>query len=266
LIERAHNNYWDSDYSWERGGEEWSDDWGDSRHQWSTTIFPRISGHFPVHTIVEIAPGYGRWSEYLLEHCREIFLVDLSPKCIEACKKRFSGKPSVHSYCNDGTTLPMLDSDSTDFVFSFDSLVHADIHTISSYLREIRRILKEGGAAFLHHSNLADCKPSAGGKIKTHQRDASVSAQAVRNIVRDARGVHLVSQELIPWGHENKYLTDCFTIIEKSAASDPLQPQVINNFDFMKEASLSRQRFIDSVSPFHDADGDLSEKPQNEKT
>jgi cyclopropane fatty-acyl-phospholipid synthase-like methyltransferase len=41
-----------------------------------------------------------------------------------------------------------------DFVYSFDVFVHLDLHTMWKYFREIQRVLKTGGTAFLHTSNL----------------------------------------------------------------------------------------------------------------
>jgi hypothetical protein len=49
----------------------------------------------------------------------------------------------------------MVETGSVDFVFSFDSLVHADAPTLEAYLRELTRVLRPGGVAFLHHSNMA---------------------------------------------------------------------------------------------------------------
>ena len=33
------------------------------------TIFPRIRECLPVGTILEIAPGFGRWTHYLKDYC-----------------------------------------------------------------------------------------------------------------------------------------------------------------------------------------------------
>jgi hypothetical protein len=48
----------------------------------------------------------------------------------------------------------MIENGSIDFAFSFDSLVHAESDVMSSYAHELARVLKPGGVAFLHHSNL----------------------------------------------------------------------------------------------------------------
>jgi len=41
-----------------------------------------------------------------------------------------------------------------DFIYCFDVFPHCDIHTIYSYLFEIRKLLKKDGRAFLSTANL----------------------------------------------------------------------------------------------------------------
>lgn len=49
-------------YDWKDSGEEWSAPWGNSAAQWFGTILPRTSQCLPAGTILEIAPGFGRWT------------------------------------------------------------------------------------------------------------------------------------------------------------------------------------------------------------
>ena len=66
-------------YDWKDEGEEWSAPWGTSSAQWFGAILPRIRDCLPAETILEIAPGFGRWTHYLKDHCR-----DLSGSSIES--------------------------------------------------------------------------------------------------------------------------------------------------------------------------------------
>jgi hypothetical protein len=50
----------------------------------------------------------------------------------------------------------MIAEESVDFVYSFDSLVHADAGVLEGYLSQFPRILSETGVAFIHHSNLGE--------------------------------------------------------------------------------------------------------------
>jgi SAM-dependent methyltransferase len=107
----------------------------------------------PARTILELAPGFGRFTPYLAEHCSNYIGVDLSANCVAACQERF---PQHRFYRNDGSGLPMITDGSVDFVFSFFSLIHAEEATVQAYLREFARVLAPQGGGFVHHSNLAE--------------------------------------------------------------------------------------------------------------
>ena len=59
--------------------------------------------------------------------------------------------------------LPEKSSNSLDFVILYDVLVHVDLHITNKYVREIARVLKPGGRAFLSTANfLSPGQPSFG--------------------------------------------------------------------------------------------------------
>lgn len=151
----ANQQAWDKLYTWEQGGDEWSAAWGGAATQWYGTLLPRVRAWLPAEHLLEIAPGHGRWTQFLHPHAGRMTLVDLSASCIEACRKRFAGVPHLQYAVNDGRSLAAAADRSVDLVFSFDSLVHVEADVVQGYLSEIARVLKPGGAAFLHHSNLA---------------------------------------------------------------------------------------------------------------
>ena len=66
-----NHRLWNDEYSWENGGHEWSAPWGTAVDQWSTTILRRIFPLLPAHTILEIAPGFGRWTPYLIRNSNQ---------------------------------------------------------------------------------------------------------------------------------------------------------------------------------------------------
>ncbi len=147
---------WDGVYAWADGGEEWSDDWGGAYSQWKWCLYPRIQQYMPVKTVLEIGPGFGRWTEYLLRECDDLFLVDLSESCIEACRDKFNNSKNINYFVNDGYSLDMIEDDSIDLAFSFDSLVHAERDVIEGYLEQISTKLKDNGVGVIHHSNLGE--------------------------------------------------------------------------------------------------------------
>src|SRR6202795_2264314 len=114
---------WKDPRQWADGGDGWSDGGGGARPQWYGAIFPRIARWLPVARLLEIAPGAGRWTQFLLQQTNEYYGVDYSQICVEQCRRRFVAFNKAHFIQNDGRSLEAIHDNSIDFVFSFDSLV-----------------------------------------------------------------------------------------------------------------------------------------------
>jgi ubiquinone/menaquinone biosynthesis C-methylase UbiE len=238
---------WDES-DWAEAGEEWSHDWGGSLAAWRGSLFPRLGGYLPVARALEIAPGFGRWTQYLKGHCDRLTLVDLTPKCIEACRRRFSADSNIEYAVNDGKTLPMIAAGSVDFAFSFDSLVHAEADAMESYVRELRRVLSANGVAFIHHSNCGRYRwffgltrklPRGQNFLRRHRiikddgwRGLSMTAERFREFC-DRHGLHLNSQEIITWGHS--WLMDCISVVTQPGSKQARPTQILENRDFFHE-------------------------------
>src|SRR5437870_3244420 len=96
---------WNEPSEWASNGDQWSRHWGGSEAQWRGTIFPRIHRFVPAPVILEIGPGYGRWTQYLKQLCSRLILVDLNQGCIDACKARFPSDSHISYHVNDGKAL-----------------------------------------------------------------------------------------------------------------------------------------------------------------
>lgn len=202
-------------------GDEWSSAWGGVEKQWHEYILPRINAFVPTSTILEIAPGFGRWTQFLKDLCENLVVVDLSEKCIRHCQKRFDSCSHITYYVNDGYSLDMISDESIDFVFSFDSLVHAEDDVIELYVKQLSTQLKDGGAGFIHHSNLGEYPTyyflvskipkglttlSRLGLLQSpSHRAPSVTAIKFERYVEEA-GMQCISQELVSW--QGKRLID----------------------------------------------------------
>jgi len=240
---------WDQSYDWTQEGNEWSAAWGGPEAEWFGTIFPRIHGFLPNGTILEIAPGFGRWTHYLKDYCDKLILVDLSEKCIEACRRRFSSSSHITYHVNDGRSLEMIADKSVDFVFSLDSLVHAEADVLEAYLIQLGRKLKLKGTGFVHHSNLGmyaelvarakQAPPASQGKIIDLQswRAESMTAKLFEESC-DKAGLQCASQELINWF--NEFLVDCFSVFTRKELIRPKPNQVVENPHFVDEVNLIR--------------------------
>jgi ubiquinone/menaquinone biosynthesis C-methylase UbiE len=243
-----------SNYDWKDLGGEWSRNFGGSVGLWHGVLFPRIHRFLDCEHILEIAPGHGRCTQYLLPRCRRLTIVDLVPKCIEFCRQRFNDDPRINFVVNDGMSLPNTADQSVDFVFSWDSLVHVDRAPIRSYLFEIARVLKPGGFAFIHHSNLGmqynELSP-ADKALPFGFRQPTMSAAAMAT---DCREAHLwcCAQELLPQARAG-LLNDCITLIKNDPSKKDVAPIVKRREDWAAElatvAMLTQVYGTGSASP-----------------
>jgi SAM-dependent methyltransferase len=238
-------------HQWARGGDEWSPGRcpEGTLLLWQRTVLPRIHRFTPTQTILEIGPGFGRWTAFLRGLCERLILVDLSPRCLESCAARFAGDSRIEYHVNDGQSLDAIADGTVDFIFSFDSLVHAEADAIRAYVEQAARKLKPGGGAFIHHSNLGAFVSPRTGRIPgfigpRNWRAESMSARQVQQYCDEA-GLYCRSQELINWigrgdradRHrlQGRYvaLTDCLTVFTNEPAA--ARPRVVANHAFVEE-------------------------------
>lgn len=225
-------------YDWRQGGEEWSANWGGTFNLWHGTLMPRIGPFLGDVRAVEIGPGQGRLSAYLKDYCSSLVLVDLAPNCIEFCRRRFAADEHLEYFVNDGGSLSFLEDASVDFVFSFDSLVHADPQVLAAYLAEVERVLKVGGRAVIHHSNLAavlEQEPAAGRAANLHLRDRQVSADLVSAEAAKLETLECRAQELISWD-ESSRLIDCISSFVRCSRPSGIPTERFDNPDFYRRA------------------------------
>ena len=75
---RENLHTWNIGYNWKNSGDEWSEVWGGPDMQWHGAILPRIHLFLPAKSILEIAPGFGRWTQFLKDHCESLSVLGLS--------------------------------------------------------------------------------------------------------------------------------------------------------------------------------------------
>ncbi len=220
---------WDTLYNWEAAGEEWSVCWGSSLCQWLSTIYPRIASFFPADSVLEIAPGFGRWTRFLVEGSNTYCGVDISEKCIEACKKRFAKYEKAKFFVNDGKSLECAANTKYNLIISFDSLVHADPQVLETYFDQFIKMLAPYGVVFIHHSNFGSLDKS---KVKNdHWRDESMTAEMAEKFI-SASGGKLLTQETINWG--GNIPNDCFTLFGRSKDFSGIETVKTTSSNFMQ--------------------------------
>jgi len=187
--------------------------------------------------ILELAPGFGRWTKFLLPHCEHYLGIDLSKRCVEACRNVFVNASHAEFRSNDGYSLSEVPDDKYNFVFTFDSLVHAEFEVFVSYIPQIIRKLRPDGIAFLHHSNLAAFGTAFG---RPHLRASSVSRENIERLIVD-NGGRVIIQEIINWVGTD-FCCDCLTTFGRGSGGNPA-PSHLHNPRFMDEAE-NIKRFL----------------------
>lgn len=231
---------WNEGYDWTKLGDEWSQAWGGEDIQWYGVILPRIqayltekNGNLQTGTILEIAPGFGRWTKYLKNFCEKLVVVDLSEKCIEACQIRFKDCSNLEYHVNDGKSLEMIEDNSLNFAFSMDSLVHAEEEAIAAYLEQLPQKLTRNGIGFIHHSNYEKFV-DVPGHINQHMRATTMSAEKFKRLAEEYQ-LKCLSQELVNWGCDS--LIDSFSVVAKQESDWNISYKMLENNNFMQEAA-----------------------------
>jgi hypothetical protein len=248
---RANERGW-NDYAWPKRGDEWSKRWGGPDYQWWGMLYPRVREFLPAATIVEIAPGHGRWTRYLVQLCERYIGVDVAGNCIDVCRERYADVPHAEFHKNDGMTLPMAPDGEVDFAFSFDSLVHCEGDVVESYVHELSRKLTPQGVAFLHHSNLGAYVDPETGNLpfpNSGWRGESMSAPMFERFCNEA-GLLSIGQEVIRWREKEHWFRDCFSMLTRPNSRFARENRVIENAEYSAQAKTMRD-----VAEFYGAHG-----------
>jgi SAM-dependent methyltransferase len=201
---------WNLNSNWTIDGHEWSKSFGTTEELWNNEIFDKIK-EFRGKKILEIAPGFGRITQFLSILAGELIIVDLNPLCIE--KTRTKLKHHVLAYfVNDGKSIPKVRDNSQDLVFSFDSFVHMHANVTEDYVKEIYRVLKPGGQAFIHHSWLYGGSDESTNNVAGR---ANMSPEQFKIFVEN-NNMEIVSQNIIQFEPLNLWNgTDCISMFRK---------------------------------------------------
>jgi SAM-dependent methyltransferase len=251
---------WTSGWDWSQAGDEWSAWWGGTDALWHGALLPRIHAWVPAGTILEIAPGFGRWTGYLASLADRVVAVDLTERCVEHCRERFASDARVEVHRNDGRSLPMVADGSVDFAFSFDSLVHAESDVLGAYMGELARVLKPDGVAFVHHSNIGAyprqtrlARRVRGRRLHAALtrrgllinmpawRAESVTADSVA-AQAEAVGLACIGQEKVNW-ELGRHLIDAFTLVTPRGSRWDRPRVVVENPRFTDEAERVRRLY-----------------------
>jgi hypothetical protein len=109
-------------------------------------------------TLIEIGPGGGRWTRYLLS-ARKVYAVDYHQELLDELRKNFPKTDHMAYIKNGGDDFPGVPAGSVDFVFSFGAFVHLDVEIIDRYLQNLRPLLASHANVVIQYSD--QTKPMA---------------------------------------------------------------------------------------------------------
>lgn len=104
------------------------------------------------HRAVEIGPGGGRWTRYLLGF-ETLFAVDYHQELLDELKRNFGRQRHIRFIRNNGTDFPGIDRHSIDYLFSFGTFVHLDLDVIEAYLLSIKCVIKPEANVVIQYSD-----------------------------------------------------------------------------------------------------------------
>lgn len=104
-------------------------------------------------SVLETGCGLGRFSRALSKRFRSVIAVDVADEMIRQAKELSSEEQyaNLKFYTTDRTSLSLIESESVDFVFSYEVFQHMpSLKVILNNFTEIRRVLKITGKAMIH--------------------------------------------------------------------------------------------------------------------
>ena len=86
-------------YNWDERGDEWSFEWGGTDMEWYGTLLPRIHAFIPTDSIVEIGCGFGRWTDFLKDACKQLTAIERVGEMRRSMQETFCGKQTRQLPC-----------------------------------------------------------------------------------------------------------------------------------------------------------------------
>jgi SAM-dependent methyltransferase len=175
----ANKLIWEN-WNWNANGDEWT-----LSPEWKTSVVKTfIDPYFAdCGVVLEIGPGAGRWTEYLIARARQLIGIDISRACVAACRNRF---PSATFEVGNGKDIAGIPPASIDAIWSFDVFVHINGAEFSSYVEEFHRVLKPGGLVVIHHGSIG----GSNGGWRSNVTDAMVREFMAANGFHIEKQVH----------------------------------------------------------------------------
>lgn len=108
-----------------------------------------------LYNSLEIGPGNGVFSKEF-RAWRNNYFIDVLVETERKIRKKFNPahQKYIKFYTTDKTNCDNIPAESCNFIFSWDTFVFFTQEHITQYLRDMKRVLIDGGFCFIHY---ADC-------------------------------------------------------------------------------------------------------------
>jgi SAM-dependent methyltransferase len=160
--------------------------------------------------VLDCTCGHGRIAERFTAISQYLICSDPNPDALAFCRERVAHWPHVSCAAFENGRIAIPD-ESITFAYSWDFMVHFNLSELRDVFRELRRILRPEGGAFVHHSNYG----ALGGPPRPWNENpgcrACVSAQDVAMLCDQYR-LEILKQTVIDWSEPSM---DCLTILRK---------------------------------------------------
>lgn len=124
--------------------------------RWTADLVRAAIDLQPGDSVLELGCGAGRIGREMAADCAQWIGTDISPRMLEVAAKRLVDHGNVRLEALNRTALEMFEPASIDKAYTVAVLCHMDKEDLFLYLREMARVLKPGGLAYLETWNLAD--------------------------------------------------------------------------------------------------------------
>jgi SAM-dependent methyltransferase len=141
---------------------------------------------------LEIGPGGGRWTRYMLPF-RRLYAVDFYPELLAELRKNFT-QSNIVEILNNGSDFPGVPEASVDFAFSFGTFVHIDPEIVQDYLNNLKTVIRPDGQVVLQYPDKT--KPAA----RDNPGFADNNPERMRDMVGRA-GFRIVEEDLLSLPH-----------------------------------------------------------------
>jgi ArsR family transcriptional regulator len=169
-----------------QSGENWADSVaGDMERHYSPgrnfEAVLRATVHLlELGDVLDIASGDGALAELLAPHARSLSCVDLSPRVVEAARRRLASFPNVRLECADMHALPLADRQ-FDLVLLLQALPYSEQPAV--VLGEARRLLRPGGRLL---ATTLDAHDHRGAVAPFGHRNLGFAEQELQQLARAA--------------------------------------------------------------------------------